>query len=317
MTLDHFKLFRDIALARNMTRGAETCGVSQSAASQTLQETERLLGVVLLDRSTRPFELTEAGRLYYEFCRYVLRRKEELDGQLDKLKGRVQGTVRVAAIYSVGISDMSRLEREAAGRMPEVELLVEYLRPEKVYDAVVTDQADLGLVSYPESNREIAAIPWREEKMMVVTAPSHPLASRKKLVPSDLAQQDFVAFDDELRVGREVKRYLRESGIQVNVVMHFDNIQTMKEAVILGASVSILPVRVLRNDIEQGRLVTIPIEGCTLVRPVGIVHRRRKTFNRATQVFLELLQQEAARERPVPPARSAGAGLPRSRKAAR
>jgi DNA-binding transcriptional LysR family regulator len=99
--------------------------------------------------------------------------------------------------------------------------------------------------------------------------------------------------------------------------MHFDNIQTMKEAVILGASVSILPVRVLRNDIEQGRLVTIPIEGCTLVRPVGIVHRRRKTFNRATQVFLELLQQEAARERPVPPARSAGAGLPRSRKAAR
>jgi DNA-binding transcriptional LysR family regulator len=293
-----------------MTRGAEACGVSQSAASQTLQETERLLGVVLLDRSTRPFELTEAGRLYYEFCRDVLRRKEELDGQLDKLKGRVQGPVRVAAIYSVGISDMSRLEREAAARMPEAELLVEYLRPEKVYDAVVTDQADLGLVSYPESNREITAIPWREEKMMVVTAPSHPLAAKRKLVPSDLARQDFVAFDDELRVGREVKRYLRDTGIQVNVVMHFDNIQTMKEAVILGASISILPVRVLRNDIEQGRLVTIPIEGCTLARPLGIIHRRRKTFNQATQVFLELLQQEAALEPPGLPPRGPGAGMP-------
>jgi DNA-binding transcriptional LysR family regulator len=309
MTLDHFKLFRDIALARNMTRGAEACGVSQSAASQTLQETERLLGVVLLDRSTRPFELTEAGRLYFEFCRDVLRRKEDLDGQLDKLKDRVQGPVRVAAIYSVGISDMSRLEREAAARMPEAELLVEYLRPEKVYDAVVTDQADLGLVSYPESNREITAIPWREEKMMVVTAPSHPLAAKRKLVPSDLARQDFVAFDDELRVGREVKRYLRDTGIQVNVVMHFDNIQTMKEAVILGASISILPVRVLRKDIEQGRLVTIPIEGCTLVRPLGIIHRRRKTFNQATQVFLELLQQEAALE-PGPLPRGAAAGKP-------
>ena len=298
MTLYHFKLFRDVALARNMTRGAEACGVSQSAASQTLQETERMLGVVLLDRSTRPFELTEAGRLYYEFCRDVLRRKEELDGQLEKLKGRVQGTVRVAAIYSVGISDMARLEMEVARRMPEAELLVEYLRPEKVHDAVVTDQADLGLVSYPESNREITAIPWREERMMVVTAPSHPLAGKEKLAPSELAQQDFVAFDDDLRVGREVKRYLRETGIQVNVVMHFDNIQTMKEAVILGTSISILPVRVLRNDIEQGRLVTIPIEGCTLVRPLGIIHRRRKTFNRATQVFLELLQQEAAMEHP-------------------
>ncbi len=183
MTLDHLKLFRDVALARSMTRGAEICGVSQSAASQQLQETERLLGVDLLDRSTRPFELTEAGRLYYEFCRDVLRRKEEFDRQLDKLKGRVQGTVRVAAIYSVGISDMARLELEVGARMPEAQLLVEYLRPEKVYDAVVTDQADLGLVSYPESNREITAIPWREDKMMVAAAPSHPLAAKEKLAP--------------------------------------------------------------------------------------------------------------------------------------
>ena len=300
MTLDHFKLFRDIALARNMTRGAEACGVSQSAASQTLQETERLLGVVLLDRSTRPFELTEAGRLYYEFCRDVLRRKEEFEGHLNKLKGRLQGRVRVAAIYSVGISDMSRLETEIAGRMPEAELQVEYLRPERVYDAVVTDRADLGLVSYPESNREIAAIPWREEKMMVAAAPSHPLARKPHLVPADLAQQDFVAFDEELPVSREVKRYLREAGIQVNVVMHFDNTQTMKEAIILGGTIGIMPVRALRNDVEQGRLVTIPIEGCTLVRPLGIVHRRRKTFNQATQVFLEMLRQEAAIERPAP-----------------
>ena len=298
MTLDHFKLFRDVALARNMSRGAETCRVSQSAASQTLQEAERMLGVALLDRSTRPFELTEAGRLYFEFCRDVLRRKEELDGQLEKLKGRVRSTVRVAAIYSVGISDMARLEREVAGRMPEAELLVEYLRPEKVHDAVLTDQADLGLVSYPESNREITAIPWREERMMVVAAPFHRLAGKEILTPSDLAREDFVAFDDDLRVGREVKRYLRETGIQVNVVMHFDNIQTMKEAVILGSSVSILPVRVLRNDIDQGRVVTIPIEGCTLVRPLGIIHRRKKKFNQATQAFLELLQQEAAMEHP-------------------
>jgi DNA-binding transcriptional LysR family regulator len=296
MTLDHLKLFKEVALARNVSRAAELCGVSQSAASQQIQETERLLGVKLLDRRTRPLDLTEAGRLYYEFCREVLRRREEFDELLDNLKGRVQGTVRVAAIYSVGISDMARLERELSNRMPEAELLVEYLRPEKVYDAVVTDQADLGLVSYPESNREIAAIPWRDERMMVATAPCHPLSLKKRLAVSDLAQQDFVAFDDDLRVGREVKRYLRETGAQVNVVMHFDNIQTMKEAVVLGASISILPVRVLRDDIEQGRLVAVPIEHCTLVRPLGIIHRRRKTFNRATQCFLELLRAEAALE---------------------
>jgi len=310
MTLEHLKLFRDIAHARNVSHGAEICGVSQSAASQHLHETERLLGVQLLDRSTRPIELTEAGRLYYEFCRDVLRRREEFEESLDKLKGHVQGTVRVAAIYSVGMSDMSRLELQLSRRMPQAELVVEYLRPEKVYDAVLTGQADLGLVSYPESNREITAIPWREEKMMVAAAPSHPLASRKTLALPDLSQQNFVAFDDDLRVGREVKRYIRDSGAQLNVVMHFDNIQTMKEAVVLGSSISIMPVRVLRNDIEQGRLVAIPIEGCTLVRPLGIIHRRRKTFNQAARTFLELLRQEAALEPPPaqPPRQPAHGG---------
>jgi DNA-binding transcriptional LysR family regulator len=294
MMLDQLKVFRDIAITRSVSRAAQMNGVSQSAVSQQLQETERLLGLQLLDRSKRPVELTEAGLLYSEFCQTVLRRKQLLDDTLDKLRGRVHGTVKVAAIYSVGISDMSRLESDLSRWMPEAALIVEYLRPEKVRDAVLKEQADLGLVSYPESNREITVIPWRREEMMAVMAPSHPLASRALLSVTDLARQDFVAFDDDLRVGWEVKRYLLESGVHVNVVMHFDNIQTMKEALTLGTSISILPVRVLRNDLEQRRLVAIPLKGCTLVRPLGVIHRRRKKLNRATQVFLDLLLHEAA-----------------------
>jgi len=296
VTIDQLKLFRDIAHSRSVSRGARASGISQSAASQHVQEIERLLETRLLDRSTRPLGLTDAGRLYYDFCRDVLRREQEFQAALKQLRGRVEGTVRVAAIYSVGILDMARLEQELSRRMPEAQVQVEYLRPEKVYEAVEAEQADLGIVSYPAPGKEVAAIPWREEKMMAAMAPSHPLASRRMLTLADLAGQDFVAFDDDLRVGREVQRYLRRNGAQVNVVMHFDNIQTMKEAVALGAALSILPIRVLGSDIEQGRLRAIPIKGCTLVRPLGIIHLRRKHFNRATQAFLDLLREEAKAE---------------------
>ncbi len=296
LLFDQLKLFRDVAMTRSVSRGAKMNGVSQSAVSQHLQEIERLLGTPLLDRSTRPLELTEAGHLYCEFCDAVLRRKHKFDDALDRLRGRVQNTVRVAAIYSVGILDMTRLEKELSHWVPEAALVVEYLRPEKVREAVLMDRTDLGLVSYPEATKEIAAIPWREEKMMVAMAPSHPLASRASLGVADLAGRDFVAFDDDLRVGWEVKRFLRESGAGVNEVMHFDNIQTMKEAVALGSSISILPVRVLHDDLAKGRLVAIPLDGCSLVRPIGVIHRRRKKFNRAMQGFLDLLMREAASE---------------------
>ena len=98
-----------------MSRGAEHCGVSQSAASQHVQEVERRLGVTLLDRSKRPLELTQAGRIYSEFCRDVLRREEEFSMSLESLKGDVEGTVRVASIYSVG---PERNEPPAASSSP-------------------------------------------------------------------------------------------------------------------------------------------------------------------------------------------------------
>ncbi|MCP5120399.1 MAG: LysR family transcriptional regulator, partial [bacterium] len=110
MNLNHLNLFKDIARERSITRGAESNGISQSAASQHLSELERSLDVKLLDRGTRPLKLTDAGRLYYQFCRDVLRRREVFEVDLDQMKRRVEGSVRVASIYSIGLSEMSRME---------------------------------------------------------------------------------------------------------------------------------------------------------------------------------------------------------------
>jgi len=275
-----------------MSKGAEHCGVSQSAASQHVQEVERRLGVPLLDRSKRPLELTEAGRLYQEFCRDVLRREEEFSLKLEALRGDVAGTVRVASIYSTGLSEMSRLRDQYAGRYPGANLQVDYMRPDKVYQAVRNDSADLGLVSYPESSREIAALDWRREEMQVAVPVAHAFAGYAEVLPEDLNGQDFIAFDEDLRIRKEVDKYLRAHGAEVNVVMHFDNIQMIKEAVELGSGVSILPARTMQADIEQGRLAAVKLHAPDLARPVGIIHRRRKKFNRAAEAFLEMLRAE-------------------------
>jgi len=73
------------------------------------------------------------------------------------------------------------------------------------------------------------------------------------------------------------------------VAMHFDNIQTIKEAVALGSGISILPARTMQAEIAQGRLVAVKLHAPELLRPVGVIHRRRKKFNAATQSFLDLL----------------------------
>jgi len=291
---ENLKLFRDIAQTKSISRGATLNEISQSAASQYMQEMERRLGVTLLDRTTRPLALTPAGKLFFDLCRDVLRREEQFQLLLDNLKGLVEGAVRVASIYSIGLSEMSRLQDEFAARFPHAQLHVDYLRPDKVYEALLADQADLGLVSYPVGTKELAVIPWREEEMAVAAPPSHPLAKKKVLVPADLNGQEFVGFDEELMIRRELDHFFREQGIEIQLAMQFDNIQMIKEAVALGSGISILPARTMQAEIAQGRLVAIPLHAPELVRPVGIVHRKRKRFSHAVESFLELLLEQPA-----------------------
>ena len=291
MGLEPLKLFRDICQYRSVSRGAQLNSISQSAASQCVQELERTLAVSLLDRGTRPISLTPAGKLYQEFCREVLRRQDEFTSALDLLKESTEGTVRVASIYSVGLSEMTELERKFSERYPGADLKVDYLRPEKVYEAVERDEVDLGLVSYPEPTKTIAVEKWRLEEMVLAMAPDHRLASFAEIAPEDLRGEDFIGFDDDLPIRRHVDKFLRDHGVEVNLEKHFDNIQMIKEAVAVGAGVSILPARILNPEIEMGRVVAAPLARPGLQRPLGIIHRKRKTFNRAVEAFRKLLNE--------------------------
>src|SRR5580700_6790503 len=221
MDFDRLKLFRDVAHSRSISKGAGLNGISQSAVSQYLQDLEEQMGMTLLDRGNRPLTVTEAGKLYLEMCRDILNRRDEFQVALDLLKGEVEGTVRVASIYSVGLSELSRLETEFVRRYPQARIEVEYLRPEKVYEAVLSDQADLGLMSYPESTKEVTVLPWRQEEMVVAASPYHPLAARAEVQLGDLEGVDFVGFDEELPIRRNVDRFLREHHVHVNVTLHF------------------------------------------------------------------------------------------------
>jgi LysR family transcriptional regulator, transcriptional activator of the cysJI operon len=288
----NLRLIRDVAQHRSVSKAARWNDLSQSAASQALGELERELGVTLFDRGTRPLTVTPAGKAYVEFCRDVLRRHDEMLSLLDSIKKQLNATVRLAAIYSVGLSEMSGIEARFAQRFADAELQVQYLRPERVWQAVADDEADLGLMSYAESSREVMALPWRDEEMVVAVPPDDPLAAYQSLSITALDGRDFVAFDEDLPIQQHIDRYMREHDVEVEISLRFDNIEMIKQAVAHGAGISIMPQRVMHEDMLQGRLIALPLDPAELFRPVRIVHRRRKVFNEVTRGLLELLKEE-------------------------
>ena len=291
MNSGHFKVFRDIAQTHSVSRGAAINGISQSAASQILKHLENDIGVVLLDRSTRPLKLTPAGRLYFDASRDIVRRYEVMRAEIDSLKGELVGSVRVASIYSIGLYEMRRIREDFEEEHPQARVHLEYMHPEKVYEAVSGDQADLGLISYPTATKKLKVIPWRIEKMVLVCHPRHRLARKRTVEVNDLADQEFVSFDPDLSIRKAMDRFFRERGLLRKVVLAFDNIQMIKEALVIGSGISLLPERTVRQEVTEGRLVAHRIEAPELVRPVGIVQRRRTTLSPTAAAFLQYLQE--------------------------
>jgi DNA-binding transcriptional LysR family regulator len=296
MQLKSLKVFCDVVGWRSFSRAADENGISQSGASQVVNQLERRLGVKLIDRSKRPFVLTPEGETYYEGCRKLVQRYDSLEDQVRTLHEEVSGRVRVVSIYSVGLHHMSRYLQQFLTQYPKANVRLEYQHPHRVYEAIEKDHADLGLVSYPRASRTIEALGWREEPMVLVCAPGHRLAGYANVAFEDLAGEKVIGFDSDLTIRREIDRVLQLHDAEVNVTMEFDNIETIKRAVEIDAGVALLPEPTVLREVEAKSLVSVPLATDELVRPLGIIHRRGKELGSTARRFIELLQTESKHE---------------------
>lgn len=291
LRLEALQVFCDVARCRSISQAAAANGVTQSAASQIVLHLEHRLGVQLIDRSTRPLQLTEAGQTYYEGCRGLVEQYRELEATIRKAQTQIDATVQVAAIYSVGLGDMGQYVERFVGQHPGAKVHVDYLHPDRVYEKVLDGTADFGLVSFPRKNRELNVLPWRNEPMVLACPPNHPLASRQTVRPLDLTGEKFVGFDKDLIIRRHVDRFLREQGVTVEIVMEFDNIESIKKAIEISGGLALLPEPTFRREVQAGSLVAKPLSGGGLVRPLGILLNRHHKPTAAVSRFIDLLRQ--------------------------
>ena len=287
--MEALKIFCDVVRQRSFSQAAQLSGITQSAVSQIVSQLEKRMNVKLIDRSTRPLQLTPVGQRYYEGCKTLLEQYEALESGIQSEHVEITGDVTVAAIYSVGLSDMGQYVQRFQQELPRAEVRIDYLHPDRVYERVTDGTADLGLVSFPKKAPHLVAVNWRDEEMVLACAPNHPLASRLAVPMKELNEADYVHFDKNLIVRRRVDKVLREHGVSVNVVAEFDSIENIKQAVLVGAGVAILPEPTVRREVKARTLIAVPLFGCEFTRPLAIIHRRGTRVSAAAKRFMEML----------------------------
>ena len=295
MQIDALKIYCDVVRLRSFSRGAEANGVLQATASLAVQRLEKHLGVMLIERSCRPWKLTREGRVFYDGCRELLESYYHIESAVRGKPVAADKVVRVAAIYSVNLRDMSRCVARFNELRPQARVALEYLHPNRVCERVLNGEVDLGIISFPQERRDMTIIPWRDEPMVVACHPQHRLAKAKQISVKQLADEPFVGFDADLVIRKKIDSFLRQHGVEVKVALTFDNVEAVKRAVEAGSGVAILPWPTLEHELQAKTLAAVPFATQKFARPLGLVYRRGRRLYPNARAFIELLQNGSGR----------------------
>jgi DNA-binding transcriptional LysR family regulator len=289
MQIENFKIFADLVETKSFSKSAKLNGITQSAVSQQARAMERHFKALLIDRSQKQFQLTREGQRVYESAKEMLHTYEKLLSELQEMKKVISGTIRISTIYSIGLHELPPFIKKFLHDFPSVNVRVEYRRSNLVYEDILHNSVDFGLVAFPVKQRQIEVLPFRNDRLVLITHPQHPLAKRVDIEVKDLMGQKFIGFDPDIPTRKAVDAIFRDNKLEIEPVMEFDNIETVKRAVEIDHGIAIVPQATVAQEQKQGTLAMLQFKGREFTRPLAILHRKGRVLTPAMKKFIETL----------------------------
>ncbi len=291
MHIETLKVFCDIIESGSFSYAASQNFVTQSAVSQQVRSLEEKYDCRLIERGRAGVKPTPAGQILYTASKEIVRRFMELENRLREIGSVIAGSIRVGTVYSVGLHELPPYLTEFLRNYPAVNVHLEYLRSNKIYEDLIEGKIDLGVVAYPAKRSQIVSVAFRHDELVLVVPPDSSLARHNRVSMGALAGQKFVGYERDIATRKASDRILRDHGVKPNYALEFDNIETIKRAVEIGLGCAIVPRMTVENEVGRGSLKMLEFSEGTFTRPLAIIYKRGRELSPAVRKFIEVLTQ--------------------------
>lgn len=292
MELRQLTIFRAVARLRSFTRAASSLNYVQSNVTAQIHVLEEELGVPLFDRlGSKQVVLTDAGQHLLEYAERLLDLAEEAQLTIS-LKREPQGTLKVGAAPTLCIYRLPQLLRAFRTRYPGVHLIFRPSPVSELRSLVRTGNLDVALV-FEETDHEAGPgeEPLAAEPVWVLAAPDHPLVAREEVVPADFAATDVLLTEAGCCYRSLLERILSRANVYPATTLEFSSIEAVKQCVMAGLGLTILPEVTVSEEIAQGRLCKLPWRGPDLTVVTHMVWHKDKWLSPALSAFLSLTRE--------------------------
>jgi DNA-binding transcriptional LysR family regulator len=296
LSLRLLRVFVAVAHRQSFTRAAEQLGLTQPGVSKSIRELERQAGARLVERIPTGVVLTEAGHVLLGHARAILAEERAAEDALHALRGLSRGSLRIGASSTIATYILPSYVQQFNVQHPAIELTLQTARSKSVAGMLVEQQLDIGLIEapVPEDSR-LKVVPWREDELVVVAAPSHPLAPQAPIPIAALANEMLVLRERGSGTRRIVLDMLKAHGVAPQRTLGADSVESIKHLVASGLGLSIISRAAIEDMLALRRLVILETLDCHMTRPLQRVMRWGGQ-SAAARAFVALLApKESAR----------------------
>lgn len=287
MDLTLIRSFLAVAETGAITEAAERIGITQPALSRRLQQFEDYLGVELLVRGRKGAALTEIGRLVQTEAQGIVARYERMREMVSSHQRLEGGTVRIGG----GATAVSFILPEAIAAFqalhPQVRFQMREAGSSEIAADVVAGHLEIGVVTLPVRDRELAVTPLTTDNIVLVARQDHRLANRRRVRILDLAEQSFVAFEAGSALRQIIDSKLRDAGVEINVVMELRSIPAILRMVSTTGNLAFVSQLGME---QQADVVAVAVQGLRIERRLAVIARRGVQLSPAAGAFIERLR---------------------------
>lgn len=293
MELTQLEFFVMVVEQGSFSKAAVRVYRTQPAVSIAIKRLEEEIGAPLFDRSQKTPTLTDAGQLVYDYAQRILSLRDQAQDVVAELRSLQRGRVRIGANESTSLYLLPHLILEYRALHPNVKVEIFRHVSERLPREVLDRSVDFALLAYEPEDSDLESFPILQDELVLIMNPDHPLAKSQSVKIKDLGKESFLAHNVKTASRHKVVEAFTQHHTPLNITLELATVETIKRFVQLKIGLAFVPQMCVVEELERGKLATVPVEGLTYARTLWATHRRGVTFSHAAAAFLVVLRQQA------------------------
>ncbi|GAC1447707.1 MAG: LysR family transcriptional regulator [Ktedonobacterales bacterium] len=289
LNLHQLHIFRTVAACHSYSRAAAELPLSQPSVSLQVKALERSVGLPLFEKHGRSIRLTEAGRELLAYSERIFALIDETQLVLEELSGARRGTVNVGASTTAGIYVVPAALGAFHRQNTQVQLTLDVVNRFTVQERLLDGRVDLAVMGLIEDAHDLEVAEFVQNELVVIAPPRHPLAGGTAIPLESLVEEVFLLREAGSGTRTDVERIFAMRGMPLRVGMELRSSGAIKQAVVAGLGISVVPLSALELERLAGRLVIVDVEGFPVHRHWSLARRAGRHLSAAADALWHFL----------------------------